>query len=85
MSELEGISPYSVNALSNRQENKEILYLIQYQILQASIIKIVRQIVRRITDEILGVKGLRPKLRNSRNSNMLKMRTTFLIVAVFVL
>ena len=49
--------------------------MIQYQILQANIIKILRQIVRRITDEILGVKGLRQKLRNFRNSNMLRMRT----------
>ena len=57
--------------------------MIQYQILQTNII-IVRQIVRRITDEILGVKGLRQKLRNFRNSNMLRMRTAFLVVAVFV-
>ena len=49
--------------------------MIQYQILQANIIKILRQIVRRITDEILRVKGLRQKLRNFRNSNMLRMRT----------
>ena len=49
--------------------------MMQYQILQAIIIKIVRQIVRRITDEISGVKGLRQKLRNFRNSNMLRMRT----------
>ena len=32
--------------------------MIQYQILQIDIIRIVWQTVRRITDEILGVKGL---------------------------
>ena len=71
--------------ISKEKQRSGDFLLIQYQILQASIIKIVRQIVRRITYEILGVKGLRPKLRNFRNSNLLKMRTTFLIVAVFVL
>ena len=57
----------------------------QNQIIQTNIIEIVWQIVRRITDEILGVKGLRQKLRNSRNSNVLRMRTAFLVVAVFVM
>ena len=33
-------------------------YLIQYQILQIDIIRIVWQTVRRITNGILGVKGL---------------------------
>ena len=35
--------------------------LIQYQSLQTNITRTVWQIVRRITDEILGVKGLRPQ------------------------
>ena len=34
-------------------------WLIQYQILQTFIIRIVWQMVRRITNEILGVKGLK--------------------------
>ena len=33
--------------------------LIQYQILQTNTIRIIRQTVRRITDEILGVKELK--------------------------
>lgn len=36
-----------------------ISWLIQYQILTTKIIRIVRQTVRRISNEILGVKGLR--------------------------
>ena len=34
-------------------------YLIQYQILQTNMIRMVWQTVRRITEEILGVKGSR--------------------------
>ena len=34
--------------------------LIQYKILQTKIMKIIWQTVRRITNEILGVKGLTP-------------------------
>ena len=33
--------------------------MIQYQILRANIIRIVRKTERRITDEILGVKGFK--------------------------
>ena len=33
--------------------------MIQYQILQTDIMRIVRQTVKRITNEILGVKGLK--------------------------
>ena len=44
----------------NREKYKLREKLIQYQILQTNIMRIVWQTVRRITDEILGVKGLRP-------------------------
>ena len=56
------ISPYTISTISSRQVmriKKNINYRWnQFQILQTSIIWIVRQKVRRITDEILGVKGL---------------------------
>ena len=66
MGDQDRISPYNINALSIRQvmrikRNKiclRIFWLIQYQILRTSIIRIVWQTVRRITDEILGIKGL---------------------------
>ena len=64
-------SPYNINTISMQyqynikqtsNENKEKYQLgdyklIQYQILQTNITRTVWQIVRRITDEILGVKG----------------------------
>ena len=55
---------YQYNIKQGSDENKEKYKLgdklIQYQILQTNIMRIVWQTVRRITDEILGVKGLRP-------------------------
>ena len=64
-SDQERISPYSVNAILGRQvmRIKKIkkfrdYKLTQYQILQTNITRTVWQTVRRITDEILGVKRL---------------------------
>ena len=64
-SDQERISPYSVNAILGRQvmRIKKIkklgdYKLTQYQILQTNITKTVWQTVRRITNEILEVKGL---------------------------
>ena len=53
---------YQYNIKQTSDENKEKYQLgdyklIQYQILQTNITRTVLQIVRRITDEILGVKG----------------------------
>ena len=71
MGDQERISPYSVNAISSRQVKRiekktqsRDYKLIQYQILQTNTIRIVWQIVRRITDEILEAKGLRGHLSN---------------------
>ena len=64
VSDQEGISPYEIKTVESRQEMRmkklSIMdyLLIQYQILQTYIIGIVWQTVRRITNEILGVKGL---------------------------
>ena len=64
-SDQERISPYSVNAILGRQvmRIKKIkkfgdYKLTQYQFLQTNITRTVWQTVRRITNEILGVKGL---------------------------
>ena len=63
------ISSYTISTISSRQVmriKKNINYWWnQFQILQTSIIWIVRQKVGRITDEILGVKGLRQILAPS--------------------
>ena len=53
---------YKYNIRQTSDENKEKYQLgdyklIQYQILQTNITRTVWQIVRRITDEILGIKG----------------------------
>ena len=52
---------YQYNIKQTSDENKEKYqlgeYKFQYQILQTNITRTVWQIVRRITDEILGVKG----------------------------
>ena len=53
---------YQYNIKQTSDENKEKYQLgdyklIQYQILQTNITRTVWQTVRRITDEILGVKG----------------------------
>ena len=53
---------YIIKQTSNNNREKcqlgDYHYLIQYKILQTNIIRIVQQIVRRITYEILGVKWL---------------------------
>ena len=66
MSDQDRISPYNINAISSRPvirtTKKHWLkdcLLIQYHILQTNVMRIVRQTVRRITNEIVGVKGLR--------------------------
>ena len=54
------ISPYNINTISSRQVmriKKNLNYGIYNQILQTSILRTVWQTVRRITNEILGVKG----------------------------
>ena len=61
------ISPYNINTMLSRQVmriKKNITkwrncYLIQSQILQTNIIRIVWQTVGRISNEILGAKGLK--------------------------
>ena len=60
------ISPYNIITKSSRRlirkKNKNQLgnyKLIQYQILQTNITRTIRQTVRGITNEILGVKGLK--------------------------
>ena len=73
MSDQDRISPYSIQVISCRQVirirkniNYRITYtyiglyllLFWYQILQTNIMIIIWQIVRRMTNEILGVKGL---------------------------
>ena len=66
MSDQDRISPHNINTESSRQvrriKKKTQLGnygLIQYQILQIKIISILWQTEGRITNEILGVKGLR--------------------------
>ena len=63
MSDQNRISPYNINIRQTSDENKEKYQLgdyklIQSQIIQTNITKTVWQIVRIITNEILGVKGL---------------------------
>ena len=63
MNDQDRISPYNIK--QTRDENKEKYQLgdykfIQYQLLQPNITRTVWQTVRRITNEILGNKGLRP-------------------------
>ena len=65
MSDQNRISPYNINTISSRQvmrikKNYQSgdYKLIQYQILQTNITRTVWQTVRRIANEILGVKGL---------------------------
>ena len=67
MSDKDRISPYNVNTISSRQVIRIKLdyKLIQNQVLQINIIRIVFQTVRRIVNEILRVKGL----NNSRLIN----------------
>ena len=61
MSDQDRISPYNIKQTSDENKEKYQLgdyKLIQYQILQTNITRTVCQTVRRITNEILGVKGL---------------------------
>ena len=57
------ISPHNINTISSRQVMRKKKYqlgdyfLIQYQILQTNIARIIHQTVGRIANEILGVKG----------------------------
>ena len=66
------ISPYNINTISiqyqaDKSDENKVKYqlgdhdykFIQYQILQTNLTRIVWQTVTRITNEILGVKGLR--------------------------
>ena len=60
------ISPYIIDTTSiqwmrikKNINNLEDCWLIQNQILQTQIIKIIWQAVRRITNEILGVQGVK--------------------------
>ena len=62
-------SQYQYNIKKISYENKERYQLgdyklIQYQILQTNITREVRHTVRRVTNEILGVKGLKKKAWN---------------------
>ena len=64
MSDEARISPHDINTISSKQvmrikKNQKIwdYQLIHYQILQSDIIEIVWQTARRITNEILRVKG----------------------------
>ena len=61
MSDQNRISPYNIQQTSDENKEKYQLgdyKLIQYQILQTNITRTVWQTVRRIANEILGVKGL---------------------------
>ena len=65
MSDQDRISPYNTNIIPSRQvmrikEKCQLVdyKLIQFQILQTNITRTVWQTVSRITNEILGVKGL---------------------------
>ena len=64
MSVQDRISPYNIDTISSKQVMRILkkyqlqdYKLIQYQILQTNIIRTVWQTERRITHEILGVKG----------------------------
>ena len=69
MSDQHKISPYNINTISSRQVMRIKKYqlgdykLIQYQFLQSNMKTTVWQTVRRITNEILGFKGLIAKFR----------------------
>ena len=65
MSDQDRISPYNINTISTRQVMRihikknisfRIFWLIQYQILRTSIIRIAWQTVRSITNKIIGMK-----------------------------
>ena len=58
MSATTEFSLYSTQVMRKKKYRSEDYYLIQYQILPTNITRTVCQTVRRITNEILGVKGL---------------------------
>ena len=68
MSDQDRISPHNILTISDiideniEKDNLGDYLLIQYQILQSNIIRIVWQTVERVTDEISGVKGLNVSL-----------------------
>ena len=67
MSDQDRISPYNIKQTSDENKEKYQLgdyKLIQYQILQTNITRTVWQIVRRITNQILGIKGLMDRKRD---------------------
>ena len=69
------ISPYNINSISSRQVMRigKILigdyHLIHYQIPQTRFRSTIWQTVRRIVNEILGVKGLQVKVKGSKGKN----------------
>ena len=69
------ISPYNINTISSRQVMRigkiliEDYHLIHYQIPQTSFRSTIWQAVRRIVNEILGVKGLQVKVKGSKGKN----------------
>ena len=73
MGDLDRISLYNnyqhnIKQTSNEKKEKSSsgdYWLIQYQILQTNITRTIWQTVRRITNEILGVKGLKENIRSS--------------------
>ena len=73
MGDLDRISLYNnyqhnIKQTSNEKKEKSSLgdyWLIQYQILQTNVTRTIWQTVRRITNEILGVKGLKENIRSS--------------------
>ena len=65
MSDQDRISPYNIKQTSDENKEKYQLgdyKLIQYQILQNYFKRIVEKKVRRLNNEILGVKELKKKL-----------------------
>lgn len=55
---------YNMKQTNNKKIRKYQLgdyYLMEYQVLKTNIILIIWQTVRRMTEKILGVKGLKPK------------------------
>ena len=71
------ISPYNINTISSRQVMRigkiliEDYHLIHYQIPQTSFRSTIWQTVRRIVNEILGVKGLTVKVKGSNGEKPL--------------
>ena len=75
MSDEDRISPYNINTISSRHvmRIRKILirdyYLIHHQISQTNFRSTIWQTVRRIVNEILGVKGLTVKVKGSKGKN----------------